>query len=184
MSVSAGEWVRMYIFICVCNCTWANTCILYVRSTFEAAGLWMCLPGAPVVCSKCVSISLINSNTGDFGTCGQVNETQWEGTSPWFPPHQEAAGDGMRFSSSLPLSLSAPPPPPSPTGQSDALFIRPSCWDVSLLLLLFCLVLLIVNQSVCHWLCSWFRFLTERRSEYSLGHFGVFYRKHCVIKTF
>ena len=47
----------------------------------EAAGLWMSFPGAPAHCSKCVCGSLINSNTGAFGTCGQVNETQSGGTS-------------------------------------------------------------------------------------------------------
>lgn len=87
-----------------------NICILYVcTTTLEAAGLWMSFPGDPEDCSKCVSVSLINSNTGAFGTCGQVNETQWEGTFSWFPPCQEAAGDGMRFTDSLPLSLSGPP---------------------------------------------------------------------------
>lgn len=102
-------------------------------STLEAAGLWMSFPGDPEDCSKCVSVSLINSNTGAFGTCGQVNETQWEGTFSWFPPHQEAAGDGMRFSNSLPLSLSGSPSPP--TGQSDTLFRHRSRWDVLLLFL-------------------------------------------------
>lgn len=46
------------------------------RSTLEAAGLWMSFPGDPEDCSMCVSVSLISSNTGAFGTCGQVNETQ------------------------------------------------------------------------------------------------------------
>lgn len=69
----------------------------------------MSFPGDPEDCSKCVSVSLINSNTRAFGTCGQVNETQWEGTSSWFPPCQEAAGDGIRLCNLLPLSLGGPP---------------------------------------------------------------------------
>lgn len=101
----------------VCDCTWADICILDLCSL----GLWMSLPGDPEDCSKCVSVSLINSNTGAFGTCGQVNETQWEGTFPWFPPHQEAAGDGMRFSNSVPRSLRRSPNTPHPTHQRDSL---------------------------------------------------------------
>lgn len=90
-------------------------CVPSARGAAAAAASWMSLPGDPEDCSECVSVSLINSNTGAFGTCGQVNETQWESTSPWFPPRHEAAGDRMRFSNSRCLSPSAPPPPPLPT---------------------------------------------------------------------
>jgi len=42
----------------------------------KAAGSWMSFPGDPEACDKCADVSLINSNTGAFGSCGQVNETQ------------------------------------------------------------------------------------------------------------
>lgn len=63
--------------VCVCDSTWAAACS-------SCTSGW----GDPEDCSECVSVSLINSNTGAFGACGQVNETQWEDTFPWFasPP--------------------------------------------------------------------------------------------------
>lgn len=93
------------LFIYFLNCAY----FVCITSALEAAGHGMSFPGDPEDCSKCVSVSLINSNTRAFGTCGQVNETQWEGTFSWFPPCQEAVGDGMRFSSSPRFSLSSPP---------------------------------------------------------------------------
>ena len=91
----------------------------------------MSFPGDPEDCSKCVSVSLINSNTRAFGTCGQVNETQSEDTFPWSPSCQEAVGDGMRFSGLPLLSLCGSRSPPM--GRSDTLFRRQSCLDVLLL---------------------------------------------------
>lgn len=137
---------------CVRLCVWLHMSRhmhMCAPSTLEAAGLWMSFPGDPEDCSKCVSVSLINSNTRVFGTCGQVNETQWEGTFSWFPPRQEAAGDGMRFSNSLPLSLSGPPLHQRdsliPSLDNEAVEMFDSSASTSLLL---CQILPIFTQSI------------------------------------
>lgn len=88
--------------------------------TSVAAGPWMSFPGDPEDCGMCVNVSLINSNTEAFGSCGQVNETQCEGAFSGFPPRMEAAGDGMRLSDWLPPLPQRPHSPP--TGRPDTLF--------------------------------------------------------------
>lgn len=110
--------------MCVCVCVAAHEQThaykhAYVCWTLEAAGLWMSLPGDPEDCSKCVSVSLINFNTGAFGTCGQVNETQWEGTFPGSHPAKKLRVMGW---GSATRSLSPSAAPSLPTGQFDSLF--------------------------------------------------------------
>lgn len=53
-----------------------RACFVREPSALGTAGPWMSFPGDPEDCSVCAGVSLINSNTRVFGTCGQVNETQ------------------------------------------------------------------------------------------------------------
>lgn len=104
MSVSAGDFF-------VCDCTWEkhmHTWCVFLQHEKQQASGWASRVTQKTAASVSVSVWL-TLIPRLFGTCGQVNETQWEGTFPWFPPCQEAVGDGMRFSNSLPFSLCGPP---------------------------------------------------------------------------
>lgn len=101
-------WNPVYHISCLHGCRWLLPCERDHRrseddaSTPEAADLWMSFAGD---CRKCVSVSLVRFNAAVFGTCGQVNETQWEST----PPRVSPAGTLRVMGWGSALSLCTPP---------------------------------------------------------------------------